>query len=243
MEEVMQKLSISACACALAILIVAACSPQATRSENTTEAPAPTQEPGKTFTYNFDNDEVGRLPAKFHSALTGSGAPGQWAVTADASAPSQPNVLAQNSADKTNYRFPLAIADEGSFRDLDLSVRFKPVSGREDQAAGLVWRLKDANNYYIVRANALEGNVVLYKVENGKRTDLPLVSKGRTYGMKDKVPSGQWGTLRVVAQGNKFEVYHDGKKLYEVEDNTFQDAGKVGLWTKADSVIYFDDLQ
>ena len=159
----MQNLSIEASACALAILIVSGCNPQAARSENTNtspavsaETPAPIQEPGKSFTYNFDSDAVGGLPAKFHSALTGNGAAGQWAVTTDTSAPSQPNVLAQTSADKTSYRFPLAIADEGSFRDLELSVKFKPISGRVDQAAGLVWRLKDANNYYIVRANALE---------------------------------------------------------------------------------------
>jgi hypothetical protein len=106
-----------------------------------------------------------------------------------------------------------------------------------------VWRYRDKDNYYIVRANALEGNVVLYKVENGKRTDLPLVGKGRTYGMKERVPSGEWGTLRVVARDNHFEVYYNGKKLYDVEDETFKDAGKIGLWTKADSVIYFDDLQ
>src|SRR5215204_3206796 len=243
MEEVMQKLSISTCACALAILIIAACNPQATRSENIAEAPAPTQEPGKSFTYNFDNDPAGGLPAKFHSALTGSGAPGQWAITADASAPSQPNVLAQSSTDKTSYRFPLAIADEASFRDLDLTVRFKPISGRVDQAAGLVWRLKDANNYYIVRANALEGNVVLYKVQNGKRTDLPLKNEGRTYGKKSSVPSGQWSELRVVVTGNLFEVSLNGQKLFEVEDNTFTEAGKVGLWTKADSMTYFDDLR
>src|SRR5215203_1267754 len=243
MEEVMQKLSVSACACALAILIVAACNSQATRSENIAEAPAPTQEPGKSFTYNFDKDPAGGLPAKFHPALTGSGAPGVWAITADTSAPSQPNVFAQTSADKTSYRFPLAIADEGSFRDLDLSVRFKTISGRVDQAAGLVWRLKDANNYYIVRANALEGNVVLYKVQNGKRTDLPVKGEGRTYGKKAKVPSGEWSTLRVVAAGNLFEVYLNNQKLYEVEDNTFPEGGKVGLWTKADSVTHFDDLR
>jgi hypothetical protein len=239
----MQKLIICACVFALAILIVAACNPQVTRSESTPEGPAPAQEPGKSFTYNFDNDEVGRLPAKFHSALTGSGAPGEWKVTADVSAPSQTNVLAQTSADKTSYRFPLAIADEGSFRDLDLSVRFKPISGRVDQAAGLVWRLKDANNYYIVRANALEGNVVLYKVQSGKRTDLPLKGEGRTYGKKSSVPSGQWSELRVVATGSLFEVFLNGQKLYEVEDGTFPDAGKIGLWTKADSITHFDDLR
>jgi 3-keto-disaccharide hydrolase len=244
----MKKLTI--CLCVLTILVVIACSPLATRSENsntggnptTPDPPAPAQEPGKSFTYNFDNDQAGALPVKFHSALTGSGAPGQWAVTADSSAPSQPNVLAQTSADKTSYRFPLAIADEGSFRDLDLSVRFKTISGRVDQAAGVVWRLKDANNYYIVRANALEGNVVLYKVESGKRTDLPLKGEGRTYGKKTGVPSGKWNELRVTAVGNLFEVHLNGQKLYVVEDSTFPEGGKVGLWTKADSVTHFDDL-
>lgn len=244
----MKKLGISAMAWTLALLIVAACNSQTTRSENRnaaapTESPVPVQEPSKSFTYNFDADAVGGLPAKFQSALTGNGAPGHWAITADSSAPSQPNVLAQTSSDKTSYRFPLAIADEGSFRDLDLSVKFKPISGTVDQAAGLVWRLKDANNYYIVRANALEGNVVLYKVQNGKRTDLPLKGEGRTYGKKTAVPSGQWSELRVLATGNLFEVFLNTQKLYEVEDNTFTEAGKVGLWTKADSVTYFDDLR
>lgn len=224
----MKKLCL--CVCVLAIFIVVACNPQATRSENNSvpaETPAPVQEPGKSFTYNFDQDPVGALPAKFHSALTGNGAPGQWAVTADTSAPSQPNVLAQTSADKTSYRFPLAIADEGSFRDLDLSVRFKAISGRVDQAAGLVWRLKDANNYYIVRANALEGNVVLYKVQSGKRTDLPVKGEGRTYGKKASVPSGQWNELRVTATGNLFEVFLNNQKIYEVEDSTFPEGGKL----------------
>lgn len=240
----MKKLTL--CVCALSIFIVVACNPQSTRSENNTvsaETPVPTQEPGKSFTYNFDSDPVGGLSAKFHSALTGNGAPGQWAVTADPSAPSQPNVLAQTSADNTSYRFPLAIADEGSFRDLDLSVRFKTISGRVDQAAGLVWRLKDANNYYIVRANALEGNVVLYKVQSGKRTDLPVKGAGRTYGKKASVPSGQWNELRVTVAANLFEVYLNNQKLYEVEDSTFPEGGKVGLWTKADSVTHFDDLR
>ncbi len=207
------------------------------------EVPAPVQESGKSLFYNFDTDSLGKLPAKFHGALTGSGTAGSWEVKADSSAPSQPNVLAQTSTDKTSYRFPLAIANEATFRDLDLSVRFKPISGRVDQAAGLVWRLKDANNYYIVRANALEGNVVLYKVQNGKRTDLPLKNEGRTYGKKSSVPTAQWSELRVVATGNLFEVSLNGQKLYEVEDGTFTEAGKVGVWTKADSVTYFDDLR
>src|SRR6266571_7399918 len=102
------------------------------------EASAPIQPAGKEFVYNFDNDAAGKLPANFHQAITGQGAKAEWAVKADSSAPSQPNVIAQLSADKTDYRFPLAIADEGSFKDLDLSVRCKSVSGDVDRAAGLV---------------------------------------------------------------------------------------------------------
>ncbi len=244
----MNKLAVIVSTCFLGLLAIIGCSMPNGLSgteANTVapEIPAPVQQPGKSFSYNFDTDTTGRLPAKFHAALTGKGTAGAWEVKADSSAPSQPNVLAQTSSDRTSYRFPLAIADEGSFRNLDLSVRFKPISGQVDQAGGLVWRLKDANNYYIVRANALENNVVLYKVENGKRTDLPLKGEGRTYGKKASVPSAQWNELRVVAAGNLFEIFVNGQKLYEVEDNTFTEAGKVGLWTKADSVTYFDDLR
>jgi len=161
----------------------------------------------------------------------------------DDASPERGNVLAQTDADPTDYRFPLCIYDGLTAKDVDVSVRFKPVSGRGDQGAGIVWRYRDKDNYYVVRANALEGNVVIYKVQNGKRTDLPLKGSGRTYGMKEKVPSTVWATLRVVAKGSLFQVFHDGRKLYEVEDDTFTEAGKVGLWTKADSVVYFDDLQ
>jgi hypothetical protein len=207
------------------------------------EPPAPLQPAGKELIYSFDADPLGSLPGKFHAALTGPGLSGEWKVQSDSSAPSQPNALAQVSADNTGYRFPLAIADEGSFLDLDISVKFKPVSGSEDQAAGLIWRVRDSNNYYVVRANALENNVVLYKVENGERDDLPLKGEGRTYGKKASVPTQQWSELRVVAQGKLFEVYLNDQKLFEVEDETFREAGKVGLWTKADSVTYFDDLR
>src|ERR1700730_11392042 len=129
--------------------------------------PAPQQALGKQLIYNFDSDSVGQLPAKFHPARTGQGSESTWAVMADPTAPSKPNVVAQTSTDKTDYRFPLLIADEGSLRDLDLSVKFKAVSGSVDQAAGLVFRLRDPNNYYIVRVNALEENYRLYHVVDG----------------------------------------------------------------------------
>lgn len=233
-------------------LLVAACQGSGPNGSSTAvskkailpaETAAPLQPPGKEFLYTFDSEPAGGMPAKFHGSLTGGGALGKWHVTADPTAPSQPNTLAQTSPEKTSYRFPLAIADEGSFKDLELSVRFKPISGSEDQAAGLVWRYKDADNYYIVRANALENNVVLYKVEGGKRTDLPLKDEGRTYGKRAPVPAQQWSDLRVLVSGHLFEIFLNGAKLYEVEDGTFPEAGKVGLWTKADSVTHFDDLR
>lgn len=205
-------------------------------SDNTVmpEVPAPIQEKGKSFSYSFDSDIVNQLPTKFHSALTGEGAKANWVVEADSSAPSKPNVIAQTSNDKTDYRFPLLIADEGSFKDLELSVKFKAISGEVDQGAGLVFRLKDPNNYYLVRANALEGNYRLYHVINGKREQFA--------GSNFKVASGEWHELKVECVGNKITCYYDNEKKIEATDDTFKEAGKVGLWTKADSVIYFDDL-
>lgn len=200
----------------------------------TSEAAAPEQAAGKEITYNFDSDAVGKLPSSFHTALTGRGVAPQWSVQADPSSPSKPNVLAQTSSDKTDYRFPLAIADDGSFKDLALDVRFKAISGEVDRAAGLVFRLKDANNYYIARANALENNYNLYHVVDGQRREIT--------GSRVKVASGEWHQLRVEAVGNKITCYYDGEKKIETTDNTFKDAGEIGLWTKADSVTYFDDL-
>jgi hypothetical protein len=166
------------------------------------------------------------------------GRPGRWIVQADGTN----KVLAQVDPDSTRSRFPVAVLSDVAATDVDLSVRFKPISGRVDQAAGLVWRYLNQDNYYIVRANALEDNVVLYKVDGGKRTDLPLKGEGRTYGKTIEVPAGQWSTLRVVANGGLFEVYLNGAKLYDVEDGTFTKPGQVGVWTKADSVTQFDDL-
>ena len=188
---------------------------------------------------DFSQDAVDQPPKGFEFGHTaGTGKPGRWIVQADGNN----KVLAQTDADSTRSRFPVAVLSDVSAADIDLSVRFKPISGRVDQAAGLVWRYQNQDNYYIVRANALEDNVVLYKVEGGRRTDLPLKGEGRTYGKKSDVPAGQWSTLRLVASGSLFEVYLNGSKLYEVEDRTFSGAGKVGVWTKADSVTQFDDL-
>ena len=187
----------------------------------------------------FEQDAVGQSPSGFTFGHTAkAGAPGKWVVQQEGSG----KYLAQTDPDSTRMRFPVATVSGLNVTDVDLSVRFRPVSGRVDQAAGLVWRFQNEDNYYIVRANARENNVVLYKVQNGTRTDLPLKGEGRTYGKKSPVPAGQWSTLRVVAAGPRFEVYLNGTKLYEVEDATFTQGGTVGVWTKADSVTHFDDL-
>jgi hypothetical protein len=171
-----------------------------------------------------------------HTRKTGT--PGRWLVQED----KRGKYLAQLDADGTRNRFPMAVLADVSAANVDLSVRFRPVSGRVDQAAGLVWRYQNEDNYYIVRANALEDNVVLYKVQNGQRTDLAVKGEGRTYGKPAEVPTGQWSMLRVVATSGRFEVFFNGAKLYEVEDATFTGAGRVGVWTKADSITHFDDL-
>lgn len=192
---------------------------------------------------DFEDSPIGAAPVGFSMARTNGGEPGRWLVEEDATAPSGGRVLVQRSTDPTSGRFPLCLYDGVEARDVEAAVGFKPISGAKDQAAGIVWRYRDPDNYYIVRANALEGNVVLYKVENGKRSDLKPIGAGLiAYGKKVEVPSGRWSTLRVVARGSRFTVSLGGAHLFDVEDATFEGPGKVGLWTKADSVTAFDAL-
>jgi hypothetical protein len=182
-------------------------------------------------------DSAIALPEGWESGITGKGS-AKWEVVSDDTAPSQKNVLRQSG----EATFCWAAKTDERIMSGFVEVKFKPVSGREDQAGGLVFRFKDANNYYVVRANALEDNVVLYKTVNGKRSSLQV--KGRTfgYGVDTKVPSGKWSSLRVEFRDNLFRVLFNGKKLFDVEDDTLKDAGAVGVWTKADSVTLFDDF-
>lgn len=194
---------------------------------------------GEMRKVDFEEDGVGQPPKGFIFGHTRKvGAPGRWTVEQQG----QGKYLTQLDTDRTNARFPVAVLTDLLAADVDVSVRFRPVSGSVDQAGGLVWRFQDEDNYYLVRANALENNVVLFKVENGRRTDLPVKGAGRTYGAKTDVPAGRWSTLRVVADGRLFTVSLNGATLFEVEDATFARAGRVGVWTKADSVTQFDDL-
>jgi hypothetical protein len=181
---------------------------------------------------DFEHDEAGKPPKGFSFALTGQGKPGVWIVKKDDA--THGNVLAQTDADTTDYRFPVAVYNDFTAKDVDLAVQFKPVAGKGDQGAGLVWRYRDPNNYYITRCNALEDNCTIYHVINGRRQAF--------LNQRVKVASNVWHTLRVEATGDHFVVTYDGQKVLDAKDGTFSDAGKVGLWTKADSVIYFDDF-
>jgi hypothetical protein len=186
---------------------------------------------------DFDKAKPGAIPPGWIGTETGGGNP-KWIVEKDDSAPSKPNVLKQSGEAK----YCVAVKNDANLRDGHVEVKFKPISGKEDQAAGLVWRYRDNNNYYVVRANALEGNVVLYKTEGGKRSSLDIVGRAGGYGVKASVPKGEWSIVRVEFEGNKFTVKLNGKQLFQVEDATFGSAGKVGVWTKADSVTLFDDF-
>ncbi len=186
------------------------------------------------WTWSFQGDPVNEPPAGFSFARTGGGRPGKWVVLLDAGAPAGDHVLAQVDADGTDYRFPVAVADAPVLRDLRLEVRCKPVSGKTDRACGLVFRYRDENDYYVARANALEDNVRLYHVVKGRRRQIG--------GWDGKVASGVWHALAIEARGDDIQVIWEGKRVIRVADGALREAGKVGLWTKADSVTWFDGL-
>lgn len=183
---------------------------------------------------NFDKDTVGNAPEGFSFARTGKGPEGTWVIQKADDAPSAPNVLVQTSTDDTDVRFPVAVRNEGTWKDLAVSVKFKAISGQTDEAGGVVFRYQDANNYYLVRANALEDNIRIYSVKDGERRQFESKSL--------KVPPAKWHTIKVEAKGSHFTVWFDGQEAFQADDKTFDATGKVGVWTKADSVTQFDDL-
>jgi hypothetical protein len=180
-------------------------------------------------TVSFDDVPPGTLPKGWSAGVTGKGTP-KWAVTKDESAPSGPNVLAQTG----EGTFPFCVDPGVSLVDGFAEVKFKPISGGEDQAGGIVFRFQDRDNYYITRANALEDNVTIYHTVKGVRRAFKNVDM--------KVTPKEWHTLRIEFRGTRFTVYFDGRKAIEAEDDTIRGAGAVGVWTKADSVTHFDDF-
>ena len=204
---------------------------------NTTTESSPVLKIDTTF--KFDNCEVEKLPSGWVQYFTGTGEMTDWKIIDD----NGNKVIAQLSEQDISGHFNEVVFDEFSIKNVELKVRVKGVKGERDQGGGFVWRFIDANNHYIVRSNPLEDNVVLYKMENGERTDLPLLGKGRTYGVDvDPLGSG-WNDLRLTVVDSLFTVYLNNKEIFQVMDKTFTNAGKVGLWTKADAVSYFDDFE
>jgi len=179
------------------------------------------------------NMEIGAVPADFKFTRTGQGGPGKWTVVSDETAFAG-RAIEQSSTERTDYRFPLAIFEPVVSRNLEVSIRFKPVAGRVDQAGGIAVRLVDEDNYYVVRANALEDNVRFYRVVKGRRDQID--------GVNVKVASNEWHSLGLKAQGERFTIEFDGKTLFTTTDKTFAGAGKIALWTKADSVTRFDQI-
>jgi Domain of Unknown Function (DUF1080) len=190
----------------------------------------------ETKTFTFSKDDVGKLPMGWKADKTGLGEGSVWKVVADETTPSKSGYALAQTAEGPSKFFNLCIAEDAQFTDLEIAVEFKAVKGKEDQGGGVVWRFKDANNYYICRMNPLEDNFRVYKVVEGKRMQLETT--------KDdvKAPANEWHTIKVKMKGEEIECFLDGKKLLEAKDGTFKEAGKIGLWSKADAQTHFDKL-
>ena len=193
---------------------------------------AAAEEPKKL---TFESAKVGELPKGWTAAKTGDGAGSVWKVVEDKDAPGG-KALAQTSGEGSGSFFNLCVASDTNYKDVDISVSFKAMAGKEDQGGGLVWRYKDANNYYIARMNPLEDNFRVYKVTAGKRS-APFKSA------KVEAMPGKYNTVRVVHQGDHIQCYFNGKLYLEATDDTFKDAGKIGLWSKADAQTHFADFK
>ncbi len=190
----------------------------------------------ETRKLSFASALVGELPKGWTAATTGKGSGSVWKVVEDATAPGGAKALAQ-TAKGPQPLFNLCIADETRYANLDFQAAFKAVAGEIDQGGGLLWRAKDANNYYVARYNPLEDNFRVYKVIEGKRTQLASANPDA------ETPAGKWHTIRIVHQGDHIQCYLNGKKYLDVKDDALKAAGKVGLWTKADAQTYFADLR
>ena len=178
---------------------------------------------GAKKTWTFEDDPVGSTPSGFTPSV------GEWKIVAT----DEGKVLAQ-SARNANPVFNLALVDDPDFKDVDITVKLKALAGELDQGGGLVWRARDARNYYIARFNHKEDNFRVYKVVDGKRS--------QPFQNADIKHHDGWTTVRVTMKGDHIECYLDGKKYLDVHDTTFPDAGKIGVWSKSDAQSQFDDL-
>jgi hypothetical protein len=191
---------------------------------------------GKERAFKFSKDDVGKVPAGWKAEKTGKGEGSVWKVVADKTAPSKSGYVLAQTAESPNAVFNICVAEDTKYKDVELSVSFKAIAGKNDQGGGFVWRYQDHNNYYICRMNPLEDNYRVYKVVAGRRTQL-----GGKEGVK--VKAGEWHKLKVEVKGNKMEGYLDGERMWEITDDTYKDAGKVGLWSKSDAQTHFDEFK
>ncbi len=198
-------------------------------------AVADTAQQSSVQIFDFESCEIGKLPQGWETGMTGKGTPGNWQVLTEKTETGENKVLAQTSMKNFGYHFDIAVAKNTDYKDLTITVRFKAIKGEEDRGGGPVWRYQDENNYYICRANPLENNFRVYKVIDGNRRQL------KSYSLP--VTSGEWHTIHIEHIGNHIKCFYDGQLYLETDDSTFTKPGKVGVWTKADSYCYFDDLK
>lgn len=206
-------------------------------------APAQTTKPSadaKPVLIDFESIgvDVDGAPGGFTAAMTGGGDPQGWRIEA-AEGPSDgtggSKVLARRSKDASENRSPICVYDDISARDVDVTVQFQALSGTFEKSAGVIVRYQDNDNYYVLRGNAHEGNVRLYKVIDGKLEPIEERSTAVTVG--------QWHKLRLVARGDAFEAFLDDVPLFIAKDAAIDKSGKVGLWARSDSEALFDDLR
>jgi hypothetical protein len=190
----------------------------------------------KERSFRFAKDDSGKVPTGWKAAQTGKGEGSVWKVVADDTAPSKTGYVLAQTAESPGAVFNICVADDTDYQDLEISVAFKAIRGKNDQGGGLVWRYQDANNYYIARMNPLEDNFRVYKVISGKRIQLKTKE-----GLK--IPVGEWHRIKVKQQGDHIECFLDGEKMLDGKDETFRKAGQIGLWTKSDAQTHFDDLK
>ena len=190
---------------------------------------------GESLTLDFENSAPGKVPAGITIAETaGTGHTATWEVIEAKGAPSGKHAFGITNNENYGHTFNLALVKGSSFGDVDVSVKVKAVSGKEDQGGGVVWRAADADNYYITRWNPLENNFRVYYVKKARRRQLASA--------RVKLDTSKWHTVRAVMRGKHIDCYLDGKKLLSVDDATFTRPGMVGLWVKADGRTLFDDL-
>jgi hypothetical protein len=185
---------------------------------------------GNDTIFSFENEAIGKLPAGFFADATGKAQSIKWSIVDDNS-----NKIVAQQAINSGSCYNLLVFDKYAYQNFKASVKIKAVSGEEDQGGGLVWRYVDKDNYYIARYNPLENNFRFYKVVNGNRKQLKSIDS--------EIKSGEWFTMTVEMNGNNISCSLDGNKMIETSDDTFNSAGQIGFWTKADAVTFFDDLE